>query len=129
MSTIYDYVDTYGKYTFLEKEFNEVDNVILSLISYVDLYGIVPEIGEGKITLKEAIRIAEINKYAPKLASIIEYSDRFVFVCVGEDGEVWDISPMYIMKDTGKMGSFFPPDYDEKYLDSGVEIPLSEVEK
>ena len=60
------------------------------------------------ITLQKAIQIARANKYAPKLASIIEYSDRFVFVCVGEDGEVWDISPMYIMKDTGEMGGFFP---------------------
>jgi len=54
METIRDYLKEYGKYTFLEKEFNEVDNVILSLISYVDFKGIVPGIKLGKITLKAA---------------------------------------------------------------------------
>ena len=43
MSTIYDYVDNYGNYTFLEKEFNEVDNAILSMLAYVDYTGIVSE--------------------------------------------------------------------------------------
>lgn len=54
MKTIHEYIKEYGTYTFLEKEFNEVDNVILSLISYVDFSGIVPGIKKGKITLKEA---------------------------------------------------------------------------
>ena len=54
MKTISDYLKDYGKYTFLEKEFNEVDNVILSMLSYIDFYGIVPMIDCGSITLKEA---------------------------------------------------------------------------
>lgn len=54
MGTIQDYLKKYGKYTFLEEEFNEVDNVILSLISYIRLLDIVPGINKGKITLKEA---------------------------------------------------------------------------
>lgn len=57
MKTIHDYIKEYGKYTFLEKEFNEVDNVILSLLSYVDFNKIVPGIGDGKITLEEASRM------------------------------------------------------------------------
>ena len=57
MKTIYDYVDEYGKYTLLEKEFNEVDNVIFSMLSYNDWFNIVPEIGQGTITLKEAAEI------------------------------------------------------------------------
>ncbi len=54
MQTIHTYLKDYGNYTFLEREFNEVDNVILSLISYVDLDGIVPKRKQGKITLQEA---------------------------------------------------------------------------
>lgn len=54
MGTIHDYIKEYGNASFLEKEFNEVDNVILSLISYVDFSDIVPGIKQGKITLKEA---------------------------------------------------------------------------
>ena len=28
------------------------------------------------------------------------------------------------MKDSGKTGVFFPPDYDDEYFFSGVEIPV-----
>lgn len=54
MGTIKDYLNEYGNYTFLEKEFNEVDNVILSLLSYVNFGGIVPGTRFGKVTLKDA---------------------------------------------------------------------------
>ena len=48
MKTVHEYIKEYGKYTFLEKEFNEVDNVIFSLLSYIDFIGIVPGINQGK---------------------------------------------------------------------------------
>lgn len=54
MENIETYIKKYGKYTFLEKEFTEVDNVILSLIAYIDLYGIVPGFKKGKIKLSDA---------------------------------------------------------------------------
>lgn len=65
MGNIETYLKNYGKYTFLEKEFNEVDNVILSLIAYVDLYDIVPGIKDGKITLKDASK-KFYKKYSQK---------------------------------------------------------------
>lgn len=65
MGTIDKYLEEYGKYTFLEQELNEVDAVILSLISYVDFSGIVPSIGESKILLKDASEIF-FNKYTKK---------------------------------------------------------------
>jgi len=54
MKTVHEYLKEYGEYTFLEKEFNEVDNIILSLISYIDFSDIVPGMKMGKTTLKEA---------------------------------------------------------------------------
>lgn len=57
MGTIDTYLKKYGKYTFLEEEFNEVDATILSLISYVNFTDIVPGIKEGKILLKDAAKI------------------------------------------------------------------------
>lgn len=54
MKTVHEYIKEYGNYTFLEKEFTEVDNVIFSLLSYIDFSEIVPGIKLGKITLKEA---------------------------------------------------------------------------
>lgn len=65
MGNIETYLNNYGKYTFLEKEFTEVDNVILSLIAYIDLYGIVPGIKKGKITLSEASK-QFYSKYSKK---------------------------------------------------------------
>ena len=38
--SIFDYISKYGDYSFLDKGFNEVDNVILSVLSYVDFDGI-----------------------------------------------------------------------------------------
>ena len=72
------------------------------------------------MTVLEAIKIAEKHKYAPKLADITEYTDRFVMSYVGEDGEILDESPMYVMKETGEVGTFFPPDYDGDFLKSGI---------
>lgn len=57
MGTIDNYLKEYGKYTFLEEEFNEVDASILSLISYVNFSDIVPGIKKGKILLKDASKI------------------------------------------------------------------------
>ena len=34
---VIDYIDYYGKYSFDERPFNEIDNLVFSLISYVDL--------------------------------------------------------------------------------------------
>lgn len=38
---IIDYVNKYGNFNFYEEEFNDIDNVILSLVSYVNFAGIV----------------------------------------------------------------------------------------
>ena len=54
MKTIYNYLKEYGKYTGLEKEFNEVDNVVLSMLAYVNFYNIIPAIDCGSIKLKDA---------------------------------------------------------------------------
>lgn len=39
--TIFDYIKHYGKFSFQEKQFNEVDNVIFSCLAYVDFSGVV----------------------------------------------------------------------------------------
>lgn len=50
--SIFDYISKYGDYSFLDKGFNEVDNVILSVLSYVDFDGII--INKDKLSIKEA---------------------------------------------------------------------------
>ena len=54
MNNINTYLKDYGQYTFLEEPFNDIDNVILSQIPYIELDDIVPRIKEGKITIQEA---------------------------------------------------------------------------
>lgn len=38
--TLFEYIDKYGEYSFEEKEINEVDNMIFSFLSYVNLQNI-----------------------------------------------------------------------------------------
>ena len=66
----FDYIEYYN-YTFEEREFNEIDNVILSMLTYVNYKGIVSDT-KKKITLEEASEKffkkhsrADINKYFP----------------------------------------------------------------
>ena len=50
---IFGYIKKYGKFSFTMEPFNEVDNVILSCISYVDFLNIVPKNAIVKKTLEE----------------------------------------------------------------------------
>lgn len=58
MANILDYLDWRGDLTFEKAEFNEVDNLILAQLVYVDFDGIVPSPESGeRITVKEAAEI------------------------------------------------------------------------
>ena len=55
MANLLDYLDWRGDLTLDQAPFNEVDNLILAELSFVDFKDIVPEPGEGKgVTLKKA---------------------------------------------------------------------------
>lgn len=55
MGNLFDYLEWRGDLTFAQSEFNKVDNLVLSVLSYVELTGIAPEEGcNEKITIKEA---------------------------------------------------------------------------
>lgn len=55
MANMMDYLDWRGDLTFQQSEFNEVDNLLLAQLSYVDFEGIVPALGSpGSIMAKEA---------------------------------------------------------------------------
>ena len=53
MGNIIDYLKWRGDLTFQRDDFCEVDNLLLSYLSYVNLDGIAPGEGEGFLTLKE----------------------------------------------------------------------------
>lgn len=52
MNTL-DYIRRYGKFTFDKKEFNEIDNIIFCLLSYVCYKGIVSTNTKNKMTIKQ----------------------------------------------------------------------------
>lgn len=51
---IMDYLEWRGDLSFEKSPFNEVDNLIVSYLSYVNLDGIAPGPGEGQMTIREA---------------------------------------------------------------------------
>lgn len=51
---IIDYIKKNKDKTFKDYPFNEIDNLIFSLLTYIDFTKIVPAFKQGKITLKEA---------------------------------------------------------------------------
>ena len=56
MANITDYLAWRGDLTLAERPFNDVDNLVCSVLSYVDFTGIVPGPGAGAITVAEACR-------------------------------------------------------------------------
>ncbi len=55
MGTLYDYLNWRGDLTFSQAPMNEVDSLIFSLLTYLDLKGIVPEAHDGaKVPIKAA---------------------------------------------------------------------------
>ena len=61
---IIDYIKKNKDKTFNDYHFNEIDNLIFSLLTYIDFTGIVPAFKNGKITLKEAAeKLSNKKKY------------------------------------------------------------------
>lgn len=57
MATLFDYLNWRGDLRFSDNPLNEVDNLILSLFTYIDFDGIVSdEVGNAPITLRNAAR-------------------------------------------------------------------------
>ena len=54
MGNIFTYIEWRGDLTLSQSAFNEVDNLVLSTLCYLDLSGIVPAPGAGEITIKNA---------------------------------------------------------------------------
>lgn len=60
---IIDYIKKHQNETFKDYHFTEVDNLILSLLPYIDFTDIVPAFKKNKITLKEAVAKLENKKF------------------------------------------------------------------
>ncbi|WP_060819115.1 Mbeg1-like protein [Paenibacillus riograndensis] len=116
MGNILSYLKWRGDLSLNERPFNEVDNLILSALSYFDLEGIVPELGQGKsITVKEASELYFNNQHEKnaerlKRLSIIDHallkemaqSERFTnarlsnFIDIMDDARMMQFSAVLI---------------------------------
>ena len=55
MSNVHDYLRWRGDLTFAERPFNDVDNIVLSALAYLDFSGVVPdELQGGSVCLRDA---------------------------------------------------------------------------
>lgn len=63
MGTLYDYVNWRGDLSFEEAPLNEVDSLIFSLLSYLDLNGIVPSLHNGDTVPIKAAANAFFSKH------------------------------------------------------------------
>lgn len=85
---IFEYAKKYGKYSFEEEAFNEIDNAVFSSLSYINFLDIVSSNIFNKITVKEAadkyfLRYKDDAtyilgvKYARKLLKMIKNTKRY----------------------------------------------------
>ena len=86
MANIYDYLRWRGDLSFEERPFNDVDNIILSALSYLDFTDIVPSEEEGgSIELAKAcLKLIELcgGDIAPRVRSFAKIDTRFVELLV-----------------------------------------------
>lgn len=98
--TIFNYIRKYGHLSFKEMEFNEVDNVIFSVLSYLDFDGIIEvmsrisltgaakiyfnkygskEIAKNIISVKNAAKVLDLIKDTNRYGNVILYN--YVYKC------------------------------------------------
>ena len=74
MATLFDYLDWRGDIELSVDGFNEVDNIILCQLSYIDFSNIVPSDFKSTVTLKE-VSIADFSKqmpYDPRMLTLLK---------------------------------------------------------
>ena len=74
MASIMEYLDWRGDLTLAERPFNEVDNLLLAELSYLDLGGIVPADFQGVIRLSDAA--AAFTRRTPEANMVVLVPDK-----------------------------------------------------
>lgn len=78
------------------------------------------------ITFEQAYNIAEKSENPDlKISTAYDIGRGWYFGFVSiKTGEVPDISPIFVSKETGEISTFFPPDHIDEYLKAvKVELP------
>ena len=90
--TVYEYIDKYGNYSFIDKEFTDVDSMIFAMLSYADLTDIfennniltINEIGNMHLELhpgkdKNIMAVREAHNLLKHIKDTNRYKDCLVF--------------------------------------------------
>ena len=126
MSNLMDYMDWRGDVTFAGSPFSEVDNIILSMTSFVDFSGIVPpelnsKPGGFSAAMKKYARVSRERDYlggAPKC----DIAGRLSASATETSGvRVNQVDEAELMQFAAS--TFIPP--DDVYVARGQTIPLS----
>lgn len=89
--SIFEYIEKYGDYSFKERVFNDVDNVILSVLSYLDLDGIVSRSHKNKRTIEEVSSVY-FKIFSKKDKNIVSVRNAIeIFRCIGNKKRYRDI--------------------------------------
>ena len=96
---IYDYIKYYGDYSFDDRIFNEVDNIVFSMLAYVNYEGIINK----TITIKDAYDLF-LNTYDPNKKELLAIKNGIkVFELVSKTKRYEDIEMSnYIYKSDEK---------------------------
>ena len=88
MANMLDYLDWRGDLSLEESPFNEVDNLLLAELSFLDLDGIVPDVGEGeRVPLGQAVEAeAKAAHNDPGLTITVSTVEALGGMAVGTDG-------------------------------------------
>lgn len=81
MANVVDYLTWRGDIELTERPFNDVDNLVLATISYLDFGGIVPAPGEGSIALGKACQIIldeTKGDVSQRVRSFAKLTDKFL---------------------------------------------------
>ena len=116
---IIKYIEEYGHLTFKEKEFNEIDAAIFSVLSYIDFEGIVSEAKDkialnmafclinNKIVNKEIVKRGKFNKdiynMFSKMATSKRYKDIMLFGYVYKTGFSEQFGALSLLLDDGTL--------------------------
>jgi hypothetical protein len=109
---IYNYIDNFGIYTFKEKEFNEIDSVIFSYLSYANFEGIfngnklkISEVGRMHLGLHKenevnVIATNEANKLLRYIKDTNRYKNCFLYnyEYIGNDDVQFGVISIEYMK-------------------------------
>ena len=112
-TNIMNYIDYYGEYTFDDKKFNELDNIIFSILSYIDYTKVLDDTSKTRKTIKEVsdelfsvytkteldnniLSVRSAHKLLKKMAKSNRYKNLYMYAFTRKDDNITQFSAVSI---------------------------------